>query len=100
MIKALTEGAMAGVASSLSGQGEGALMHMESTREEVEAEEPPDAVASLWCAGIVGSWATLRHGATLHGERAQDTWVVARMTGRERGVSMMGGCKRRLLLTL
>jgi len=91
MIKALTEGAMAGVASTLSGRGEGALMHVESTREEVEVEEPLDAVASLQCAGIVGSWATLRRGATLRRERAWDTWVVARMTGRQRGVSMMGG---------
>ncbi len=28
-------------------------MHVESTWEEVEKEEPPDAVVSLWCARLM-----------------------------------------------
>jgi len=65
MIKALVEEAMGGTASSLSGQGEGAIMCVESTWEEVKEEPPLDTVVSLQCAGVVGSQATLRCGARL-----------------------------------
>src|SRR6266404_8144437 len=60
--KALVE-AMAGMVSSQTVGGE----RVQDIREVVVDEvRPPDAVASLWCAGIVGNWASLRHGATLH----------------------------------
>src|SRR6266404_649097 len=76
LIKVAT--AMAGMVSNLTDGGEGVW----DIQEVVEAEvKPLDAVVSLRCAGIVGNWATSRHGATLRGEGVWDTWVVARMTG-------------------